>query len=200
MSLNKITYSNKVSLNPQPSVANENKVSDADMNEIKSVVNGACDAVDLLNDNVSAITILLSSDQSVNISSGYTRVKINFNTQVLKVGDKLSFDSTNNQIVVGAGVHHVEISCNVVVKNGSSGLGDRYAYVSINENSNTKAQAYYQNQFATNYNYPLNICPIIASVSENDKIYATVSSGVVETMQVRGASIGRTYLTVKVID
>lgn len=150
--------------------------------------------------SVNAITILLSSDQSANISSGYARVKINFNTEVLKIGNKLSFDSANNQIVVGAGVHHVEISCNAVVKNGSSGLGDRYAYVSINDNTNTKAQAYYQNQFATNYNYPLNICPIIASVSENDKIYATVSSGVVETMQVKGASIGRTYLTVKVLD
>lgn len=39
MALNKITYEDKVSLNPQPSVANKNKVSDADMNEIKAVVN-----------------------------------------------------------------------------------------------------------------------------------------------------------------
>ena len=36
----KITYANKVTLNPQPSIADENKVTDADMNEIKSVVNG----------------------------------------------------------------------------------------------------------------------------------------------------------------
>lgn len=36
----KITYANKVTLNPQPSVADENKVTDDDMNEIKSVVNG----------------------------------------------------------------------------------------------------------------------------------------------------------------
>jgi hypothetical protein len=35
----KITYEDKVALNPQPSIANVNKVSDADMNEIKSVVN-----------------------------------------------------------------------------------------------------------------------------------------------------------------
>ena len=35
----KITYANKVALNPQPSIADENKVTDADMNEIKSVVN-----------------------------------------------------------------------------------------------------------------------------------------------------------------
>ena len=35
----KITFADKVALNPQPSIANENKVTDADMNEIKSVVN-----------------------------------------------------------------------------------------------------------------------------------------------------------------
>lgn len=35
----KITYDNKVSLNPQPSIPNINKVSDADMNEIKNSVN-----------------------------------------------------------------------------------------------------------------------------------------------------------------
>ena len=34
-----ITYDDKVALNPQPSVAAENKVQDSDMNEIKSVVN-----------------------------------------------------------------------------------------------------------------------------------------------------------------
>ena len=48
MALDKITYSNKVSLNPQPSIANANKVSDSDMNEIKSVVNSACDEIDTL--------------------------------------------------------------------------------------------------------------------------------------------------------
>lgn len=36
----KITYTNKVTLNPQSSVADENKVTSGDMNEIKSVVNG----------------------------------------------------------------------------------------------------------------------------------------------------------------
>lgn len=35
----KITYTNKVTLNPQPSIADENKVTSGDMNEIKSSVN-----------------------------------------------------------------------------------------------------------------------------------------------------------------
>ena len=35
----KITYSNKSTLNPQPSIASKNKVTSDDMNEIKQVVN-----------------------------------------------------------------------------------------------------------------------------------------------------------------
>lgn len=45
MALNKITYDTKVALNPQPGVAAANKVSDSDMNEIKTVVNDAIDQV-----------------------------------------------------------------------------------------------------------------------------------------------------------
>lgn len=46
MALSKITYDTKVALDPQPSVANINKVSDSDMNEIKSVVNDAIDKIE----------------------------------------------------------------------------------------------------------------------------------------------------------
>lgn len=41
----KITYTNKVTLNEQPSIADENKVTDDDMNEIKQVVNNNDDTV-----------------------------------------------------------------------------------------------------------------------------------------------------------
>ena len=46
MALSKITYTDKETLNPLPSVADKNKVTDDDMNEIKSVVNGAIDQVE----------------------------------------------------------------------------------------------------------------------------------------------------------
>ena len=38
--MGKINYTNKTTLNPQPSIADENKVTSGDMNENKSVVNG----------------------------------------------------------------------------------------------------------------------------------------------------------------
>ena len=43
--MSKITFNNKVTLSPQPSIARENKVIDDDINEIKSVVNGNDDIV-----------------------------------------------------------------------------------------------------------------------------------------------------------
>ena len=47
MALSKITYTDKETLNPLPSVADKNKVSDDDMNEIKQVVNGAIDQLEI---------------------------------------------------------------------------------------------------------------------------------------------------------
>lgn len=45
MALSKITYNDKVALNPQPSVANENKCTDNDLNQIKKATNGVVDMV-----------------------------------------------------------------------------------------------------------------------------------------------------------
>lgn len=56
MALNKITYTDKVALSPQPSVAAVNKVSDSDMNQIKSVVNDAIDQVETNATNIANIT------------------------------------------------------------------------------------------------------------------------------------------------
>lgn len=43
MALSKISYENKVSLNEDSSIINKNKITDSDMNEIKSVVNNIVD-------------------------------------------------------------------------------------------------------------------------------------------------------------
>lgn len=53
----KITWTDKTALNPQPSIARENKCTDADLNEIKSVVNTN-------DDNVGDITTLTTTDKS----------------------------------------------------------------------------------------------------------------------------------------
>lgn len=87
MALNKITYDNKVSLNPQPSIANVNKVSDADMNEIKSVVNAGIDQLNDKDDNWKILNSTIKYKKSGNIititgySSGTTTLSIDdYNT------------------------------------------------------------------------------------------------------------------------
>ena len=50
--MSQITYANKTTLNPQPSIADENKVTAADMNEIKSAVN---DNDERINENTISI-------------------------------------------------------------------------------------------------------------------------------------------------
>lgn len=70
MALDKITYTNKETLNEQPSIADKNKVKAADMNEIKSVVNLNADKVgDLENLNTSDKTSIVGAINSIKIST-----------------------------------------------------------------------------------------------------------------------------------
>lgn len=75
-----ITYTDKVALNVDPSVANINKVTDADMNEIKSVVN--------TNDtNVGDITTLTTSNKSSVVSAtNEINARFNFSTTEQVIG------------------------------------------------------------------------------------------------------------------
>ena len=82
-----ITFNNKTTLNSQPDIANENKVTASDMNEIKSVYNTeigdvsnlittAKNVVDAINESVGKISILWSGSKSttgnVTLSEAYT--------------------------------------------------------------------------------------------------------------------------------
>ena len=151
---------------------------------------------------VNAITISLSSNQSASIPSEYGVAQINFDTQKAKVGDGLTFDSTNHLIKIGSGINYIEISSNIVIANGSNSYGDRYLNI-FKRTSGTGtavAQCYYLNSIATNNHYPLTIPPVIIPVSENDEIYCMVSSAITETLSIRGGSVTRSFLTVKVIN
>lgn len=53
----KITYTDKVALEEEASIADINKVRDDDMNEIKTVVNGLDDAIDALPDIYTGTTV-----------------------------------------------------------------------------------------------------------------------------------------------
>ena len=65
MALTKITYTDKVSLEDQPSVAEVNKVTDANMNEIKTIVNAACDQIDENTDNIGILDERVTTLESI---------------------------------------------------------------------------------------------------------------------------------------
>lgn len=61
MALQRITYENKTALLAQPAIANINKISDTDMNEIKTVVNAICDATDSNTTNINGINTKITN-------------------------------------------------------------------------------------------------------------------------------------------
>lgn len=65
MALNKITYDNKVALDPQPSIANVNKCTADDLNEIKSVVNSGIDYLNLFNIEEIPISLTISGSNII---------------------------------------------------------------------------------------------------------------------------------------
>ena len=74
--MSKITYDDKVALNENPEIADINKVTDDDMNEIKQVVN----------DNANTLDNLLSNTYGTSQTEGYSQEYINNNVGVVDSG------------------------------------------------------------------------------------------------------------------
>lgn len=89
MALQRISYENKAALIAQPGIADINKISDIDMNEIKTVVNAICDSTD---ENVDSIDTL--NDRVTSLEEG---IKIKSIIDIVyPVGAiYISYDSTN---------------------------------------------------------------------------------------------------------
>lgn len=65
MAINKIQYQNKVAIEDDPSVAEINKVTDSNMNEIKAVVNNNADYVEEQIGNLETILKALDTGSGV---------------------------------------------------------------------------------------------------------------------------------------
>lgn len=110
-----ITFNNKTTLNSQPDIANENKVTASDMNEIKSVYNTeigdvsnlittATNVVDAINESVSKISILWSGSKSttgsITLSEAYT------NYDFLLVGIQAQTYSKGSELIPTSDIEH----------------------------------------------------------------------------------------------
>ena len=67
MAIQKIEYQNKVSIQDDPSVPEINKVTDSNMNEIKSVVNNNADILIDVQDEIGDIGTLLDQLNGVEV-------------------------------------------------------------------------------------------------------------------------------------
>lgn len=93
--MSKITYANKVAINENPEIPDINKVTDNDMNEIKTVVNNNDDELITINTNLTNATTYSTTETVVGTWMGKPLYR-----KVLDVGSK-TFSSGDNYIEHG---------------------------------------------------------------------------------------------------
>lgn len=149
-----------------------------------------------------AIIVNLNATASITTSTpAYTQKVIPLNNEYIKLGNKLTFNSTNNSVVVGAGVNHVEISASASLRNSNTTSAAERVLSIKTSTTPYIGQASFRNSYSSsNTAYNLSISPLIISVQENEEIQLCFSSETSETIKVYGSASCITYLTVKVID
>lgn len=161
--MSQITFADKVALNPQPDVADINKVTDNDMNMIKDAHNDTDNKVTEILDLQYCIATISSSQT---ISSNYT---ISLNSIDRSNGN---FSLSNGGIRIGAGINSIRVSGSVFVDGwpGSS----NYLWGQIKKNS-TIISGSIVGSTASYLSAP--ISSTIISVEEGDIIYLIADSG-----------------------
>lgn len=102
MALTKIQYTNKETLNAQPSIADKNKCTSGDLNEIKSVVNNAIDQVDTNTSDIGNMQTDITNMQTITEGAGTpntTYVSTIENNKWVRCGNVVCFSfiiNTNN--------------------------------------------------------------------------------------------------------
>lgn len=118
--MSQITYSNKVTLNAQPDIADINKVTADDMNEIKTAHNDTDSTVSQLQTDVSSLknfdycVATISSQQTA--SSDYT-----IQLDTISSTDNSMFSLSSGKIVIGSGVNTIKVSSAIFLQNMTVG-------------------------------------------------------------------------------
>lgn len=90
MALTQLTYEDKETLVNQPDIAAKNKITAGDMNEIKTVVNGACTQVDTNTGEISTINGKLVDtgwiDMSAYVNTTYFAIRTGDTPMARKIG------------------------------------------------------------------------------------------------------------------
>lgn len=149
-----------------------------------------------LNNNFNLLSNMMTvkgADENITTTADSQRQKIKLDEITNSIGDKLTFDDTNDGIRIGAGVSYVSVSCGCAVSQKSSGM--TYQTLSILKNGNQQsvvAQA--RGQYSPDIYSHCTLADILIPVQQNDLISMGMFNRLAGTI-----GIYNKYLTVKVI-
>ena len=154
--------------------------------------------VENLNNNFNLLSnqiYLIGNDMNLTTTVEQQTEVINLNTVVASVGNKLTFDSANNAVVIGSGVNYVSVSCGCAIILSSSGMTYQALFIRKNGSStNIGNWAQSKGQYSpSTYSYTT-LSDILIPVQEGDKISIALFNRAKGTL-----TIGKIYMSVKVI-
>lgn len=149
-----------------------------------------------LSNKKNTITAYLNANKSVTIGSTFTAYLLEIPAQYQVSGNKITYDSVNKCVKIGAGITKVKISASIMIKGiiGTPIVGVRMnrggTYTSLIETYGSKLPD------TTGY-VSFSQAPSEVLVQENDLIELYVSSSATGTFTIAGTSRLWTYLTVE---
>lgn len=182
-----ITYTDKSTMNENSSIPITNKCRASDMNEIKSVVNTNYNELYSAINDKNVITAYFTSNYTLAANSTYYKLPINSS---ISTGTKLTLDTTNHNIVIGAGVSKILISAKLCF-NSVASSGDKWLTIYRNSDS---ISANPRNLSARDLIYATTF---LVDVQENDIIYFQVFGSRNDVIR---ADVAYSNLTVEVIE
>lgn len=196
MAIQTITYDDKVALNENPSVAEINKVTDNNMNEIKNVVNNNATETSTNTTNVNTNTTKITNLQAI-ATATFTNDKTNLPSGVLAF-DTLNSSSnkltlSNGGIRIGTGISKVLVSGNVFFQ--FTAAQQNYVYIMIRKNTTNISIAIGPEAFANAF-ISVPFTPVLVDVQEGDIFYMFLADA--KTGTYRGEQ--NTWLTIQVIE
>ena len=152
-------------------------------------------AIDILGSpKIDAIEIGLTSDQSIT-TTDYTVIA--FDTETIKIGNNLTFESANKCIYIGAGIKSIEVNSTAWAMQYAAG----YSRLFIYKNGSNYGQHILPPRNATSQYWASHTLSQIISVTEGDRIYSKMNFGTANGANyVEGTQTRATHMSVKVLE
>ena len=134
-----------------------------------------------------------SNDMNFTTSADSEWTKINLNSTSSSVGNKLTLDATNHEIVIGSGVSYISVSCGCVLILNSTGM--TYQSLAIRKNNaNWGPYAQTRASYSPAMQPYVTLSEVLVPVSEGDRISMMLFNRIAGSL-----ILGQIYMSVKVV-